>query len=95
MHESGNTTVVSDTVDHLEERTVPESALPSNDPRVLHWITRTETTHPAWPRPFATAYTSNIVHITAILMTAFGHCCEGVRSKARRSTGQRTKTALS
>ncbi|KLO17593.1 hypothetical protein SCHPADRAFT_900530, partial [Schizopora paradoxa] len=58
--ESRITTVVSDTVDHLEERTVPESALPSSDPRDLHWSTRTETTRSTWPRPFATAYTLGI-----------------------------------
>lgn len=37
MREGSNTAVVSDTADYLDERTVPESALPPNDPRVLHW----------------------------------------------------------
>ncbi|KLO17710.1 hypothetical protein SCHPADRAFT_900457 [Schizopora paradoxa] len=79
MHESGNTTVVSDTVDHLEKRTVPESALLPIVPRDLYWSTRTETIRPTWPRPVATAYTLKRRKqvSTAILMTAFGHCCEG------------------
>ena len=46
MREGSNIAVVSDTVDRLEEMTVPESALPRTDPHVLHWIARTETNRP-------------------------------------------------